>query len=433
MPPWLWLWAVVFALRLPPSWAHLWEASAGFVRTQESFTRVMRRYDEAYGQFEALRYPGLLLDWLPSVALALGLASALLPRLRAARVERVHGLKPAPPLPVLREIEAFVRSHHPRVELRANVLRGGTAIAYPAGWRRARVAVFGGLCKLWRADRAAAEAVLLHEVAHCRRGDFVVVGAGSPLRALLRWGALAYAALFLLPVAALAAVDIAHALARTETPGALASRLALRFVRLDAPSHLAIALGAALHLASALILPVLAIWLAELDADRYAAERQAGGEGVRRGLSHLRAGRSLSERVTALLSHPPSALRELLLRHPGARAASLALFPLASGARIGLLLLRAALIRVSLGEPVERVWAGTVTNARTALGTFAPDWTAMAVILLAWPLVARAWDHAFAGDGGTARRPPSAGYVVSAGLAAALAAWGWSQSWQFSR
>lgn len=46
-------------------------------------------------------------------------------------------------------------------------------------YRRSALAIFGGLARLWRADREAAGTILLHEIGHYRQGDPLAQGAGA--------------------------------------------------------------------------------------------------------------------------------------------------------------------------------------------------------------------------------------------------------------
>jgi Zn-dependent protease with chaperone function len=83
--------------------------------------------------------------------------------------------------PIIIEIEDFLREYGTNVEVRCNLARQDRLVrSYAVGRHRARLAVFGPFVSLWRRDRAVAEAVLLHQIAHYRAGDYRIVGRLSP-------------------------------------------------------------------------------------------------------------------------------------------------------------------------------------------------------------------------------------------------------------
>ena len=97
-------------------------------------------------------------------------------------------------------MQLFVGQHDPSIRLRATTRDDQMARIYPVSWRTARIAVFRPLPELWRRDREAAQAILLHEVAHRRHGDQLVVGLASPLVWLMRIWVPAFVVLALAPV-----------------------------------------------------------------------------------------------------------------------------------------------------------------------------------------------------------------------------------------
>jgi Zn-dependent protease with chaperone function len=151
----------------------------------------------------------MILSGLTCVIFAAGVIATLFPQLRGRVVERRLG----PALgeadddgAVLAEMQLFVCQHDPSIRLRATTRDDQVAEIYPVGWRAARIAVFRPLPELWRRDREAAQAVLLHEVAHRRHGDQLVVGLGSPMVWFMRIWVPVFVVLALAPVVVYAAL-----------------------------------------------------------------------------------------------------------------------------------------------------------------------------------------------------------------------------------
>lgn len=272
LPPWPLVWLAVLAVSAPATVAAA-TAQVAELGPAGSFGPDLA----ATTSFAVLR-AATLVTVLPVVVFLAGLVAVAAPQLRAAAVERRLELAAAD-RPVLREMAAFLDRHGAHVELRANLARPhGLARVYACGWRRARLAVFGPLVVLWRRDRAAAEAVLLHEVAHVRTGDHLLLGLGSPFVLLVRaWAVLAVGVLAAAPLAA------------GPTLGLLGVPAVLTLM---APVRL-------------LVLPVGALWAAELAADRYVAAC-GYGPALRRVLDGPRARRGPLRRALDLRRTRPA-------------------------------------------------------------------------------------------------------------------------------
>ena len=127
----------------------------------------------------------LIFDLVIYTVIVAGAVAALVPHLRGRWVEWRFKLA-SDDRPIMTDMQRFVSSYDPSISLRVTIRSDQMARIYPVGWRSARIAVFRPLPALWRRDREAAQAVLLHEVAHRRQADQLIVGLGSPFVMLMR-------------------------------------------------------------------------------------------------------------------------------------------------------------------------------------------------------------------------------------------------------
>ncbi|MEV5750656.1 hypothetical protein AB0L00_22780 [Actinoallomurus sp. NPDC052308] len=192
-PPWIWLFLIGYlAIGVPDSigaWHRQLADYSGHGSVSPALTSL--------ASFTLLKIFAAV-ELLPVAFLTAGVAGVALPAVRARWVERRSGLVPDD-RPVMAEMRRFVQAYAPGVELRATLRPGRLARVYPVGLRRARIAVFQPMAALWRRDRAAAQAVLLHEIAHVRQRDHLIVGLGSPFPWLVRVWAPAFLLAEILP------------------------------------------------------------------------------------------------------------------------------------------------------------------------------------------------------------------------------------------
>ncbi|WP_372670883.1 hypothetical protein [Amycolatopsis kentuckyensis] len=321
---------------------------------------------------DLLRVAGLV-DLVPAFVLLAAVVTVAGAGLRGRLVERRYRLGD-PRTPTLAAIAGYAKACLPGVEVRANPTRTDLlAFAYLRRPRRPRLAVFAPLVVLWRRDRVAAEAVVRHELAHCRQGDTLLAGATSPLAFVVRhwFGLFVWTAV--VPVGAVWFADVLDGAGQSGLP--IVTGLGLMLLT---------ALGSLL---AAVTLPVAGAWSAEIAADHVAGAAAA-----------TRLAAPKTRRVTARLTHPPMALRRLLL-DAGPRAtalAAIACYPVGWLVQLGWLLLAANTAWLQLGE------SGTAR----AIGLWAaagwPVWTAAALFLAVWPLLRRPWSRL------VSRRTPAA-------------------------
>jgi hypothetical protein len=239
--------------------------------------------------------------------------------------------------------------------------------------------------------RSAAQAVLLHEVAHIRTGDQLFLGLGSPFVALANLWLLLLTVFGVLPLAGFALVQY-------PTAQALSAQLLLLLTQVP----------------RVLLLPVGALWLAELAADRYVIDCGLRTELLRAlGTQDRQGGRYL--RALTHLSHPPRVLRRCALRSgPRRDVTLLASWPLLVLAQLLITLSSAIPASLLLGSPGQQVIEAAVRNSGAFLADSARLWGPAAVLLLIWPVVARPWTRWWAGR--TADRPsmPMPTYMTAA-------------------
>lgn len=365
-PPWLWVWLGGYLLATMPL------EISNFRRGYTSFGPGGVLTAGVGNGVVTVERLTLIFDLLIYAVILAGAVAAMFPHLRGRWVERRFKLA-SDDRSVMTEMQRFVGSHDPSISLRVTIRSDQMARIYPVGWRSARIAVFRPLPVLWRRDREAAQAILLHEVAHRRQGDQLIVGLGSPFVMLMRIWVPAYLLLVLIP--------------STVYLGFNGNALA--------PVVAVFSITQAVLVPTEIFLPVTALWLAELGADQMAAQA-LGPSAVREALLATAGSRaSLLARALALLSHPPRRLRLRLAAARPARTASLvAAWPVALA--VWLLVLPVALTvpaLLLLGFPADLTESSLRAATSTLLADGRPVVFATAVLLLAWPVLSYPWQR----------------------------------------
>jgi len=420
VPPWMWYWCVMFTLNLLAlfgTWYASYEVLSAYIQSVER----NRAIDPQAERLAFLLYPGFFTENLPGIALFLGLFTILFPRLRAVYIEGRNRLVSPPPIKPLAEIEEFVRLHAPGLEVKVNLKRPGRIWVYPNGYRRATVAVFSGFVLLWKSDREAAEAVLLHEIAHYRRGDALFMGPGSFLENTVKLTLLFYVLFVALPyilididqkiqlVASLQRIAEIGKSAGLETPPApsyiphLVTSVFLSFWGL-----LTTTAAFLVRTAASFILPVACMWAAELNADYFVANHLHYKEALLRELSKKNSNIGWWRWILFRLSHPPESLRRVFQRRNDSYAFSLMLliFPLAMFVRIAILHVMTLFAYLGIGtssaiagQTTDFTWQSYLQSlvdiTRLAITSNPFDWLLMAGLLLVWPVAVRPWERFF--------------------------------------
>ena len=434
-PPWLWAWVVLFLWSFPNLWA-TWQFSIGQIPLiRESTARLREQFPEAgYGRLEFLSYPAVLLDFLPSAALLLGLAAALFPSIRGRFVQKRYGVTELPRDDkrlgeTIREIEAFVQAHAPGLAVvwsRDLSLSG--PFVFPTGYRRSALAINPKFLLWWKQDPEAAKAVLLHEIGHYQRGDGAIIGVGSAFETVVRWALPAYLLLFVVPFLIQYVVSLSRpslGLAEAELLAQLPPAAQLTVAKMTAMQLLQGIASYLFWFASFLVLPVAAIWAAEFGADRFAADSQDSTAGIAK-IIGSDAPKSWRRRLLDGLTHPPARLRAWMLarRVPPALALLAVILPIAYLVRPLLLQGWAVLLLSAVQISPADIREMAIDNTLWYFHTLPKAWLLMAALLVLWPFIVRGWERLMTGEPGVSSRSSAPVYWLCAVPLLVLAAVG---------
>lgn len=350
-PPWLWIWIVLYLMQMPAiaSWPGRIELTEPQLSSNEvagsdedAFLNHLEKLAEAHRN--GLRWSHRVVTrgfviclFLAIYAPLLGITVFLMPRTRCRRIEQKYSLKSGAhyqAISSLADIQAFVDSRAPGVEVYANPARTGqTPFCYPSGFRSTRIAVFGNTIMLWCSDRTAAESMLLHELSHAQHGDALLVGPAGLLQRTFRLMAWASGLMLCVPNLVMLAIMlylILISMYQGEWLLALLGAVFLAFMLLAG-----VGIAVAIWFGLLFIFPIFwlsliaAVWSAEVSADFHALQGSSNPEGLLNALKRDAGKRRLWNRYLSLFTHPPRWLRLRLAKNPGAAMAfMLTLFPL---------------------------------------------------------------------------------------------------------
>jgi hypothetical protein len=377
VPPWFWVWVPVYLIGLPGRLRALVEQLDALQAARAPHVSWGRLLG-AYATF------GIGFQLLVAIAIGAGILLSFLPAIRAAHLERRFRLEPpgsvrSPALDaILEELHRLAPGLEPRVRL-ADASR--LAFVYPAGLRRRRIAIFGGVLVLWRRDPAAARAILVHETAHLGCGDALLVGVGAPLERLVAlWPWLAAGVLGLPLLWALGEIGLAALTGELVPAPAPPLVYPLRGVLFGGGSGIVL-------LAASLVVPVGLIWTLELAADRTTAQRLGDAVAYRRVIEQPRA-RGLLALLVARVAHPPAGLRRWCLERVANRRSHLVVLlvlPAAYLARFLLLAANALIAAPAAGRSLSGSLAVVTQGLSDYLAGLTWPFTAYAALALLWP------------------------------------------------
>lgn len=298
LPPWLWVWFAYYIYKLPALIELLKENLGSFLFSTEptyaSMTLVSR--------FKLLNAP----FWIPSIFLFLGVLTILFPHVRTHYVERKFKLtENYTKIPAIIEIEDFLKLHAPNLKIKTNLLSQSEEVfIYPIGYRKMGIAIFGKFVKSWRSDKESSQEILLHEIGHYRNGDALILGAGSFFEFVVKHSIGIIAFFFLIQIP-LVFIDLAE----STSHGILAAIMFFLYSLTD-PVVIFV------QTLAFFTLPIIGIWCAELNADRFmlASNTNFTGNSLKV-IGKLKKEKSFKQRLFAQITHPPISLRRWMAVH----------------------------------------------------------------------------------------------------------------------
>ena len=395
LPSWLWFWLIVYLLSLPTQISQFWLPMLGDVFSHNP------QPGETLIPFSFFFRVANFVELAPLFIVALGVLMVFIPRRRIKRIQQEYGLEDPPDVPAVSEISEFLSKHAPGLVIKANLLRSEQiAFIYPIGYRTSAIALFGGIVKLWRNDRQAAEAVLLHESAHYRQGDALVLGVGSFFVTLLNiWLPLVVVLVFLPMVFVWGYDAIRFVFSDADIiaiGGSIRHKTGQLFI-LFLPDLFLTSLSLLFWTASILILPIVGIWCAELNADRFVIDAHQSADGLMRGITTLSNTPSWKRWLLFRMSHPPNELRRWFAFQSNKSTGFvllLLLFPLTYIIKLVLVLGRAIAVYV-MYKPVSQMIPALMKNTGIYLKGITAIWLAMIILILLWPRIVKYWEWLF--------------------------------------
>lgn len=429
LPPWLWLWLMMYTFSLPGYFSIVQQNLNNFFFYQELPA------DLSGTNFAFLLRLAHIQEIIPLLAVFFGVLTIFSPQKNAARLERKYDLsEPNLVSPALREMAEFLHRYAPGIQIKATLHPANQlAFVYPVGYRKTGIAIFPSLIKLWRSDRSSAETILLHEVAHYRHGDALIVGAGNYFRVVVEHWFFLYLSLCLIPLV-LVLLDQTITFFQELTqlsqlgipllsllPSAIFHKITqLWFFLL--PGIFFQFLGLLFWMANIFMLPLIGIWCAEFNADRTAMEARESPDDLVQAIEKLHHQIHWWDWLLNRMTHPPNKMRQWMATYSKntiCLVLLLLVFPLTYLTKL-LAMIGRSLTVAPLGITVD-IGAGITTFFMTV----APTYLLMAILLLLWPLVSGYWERFFCRTKRTSNRGKYKVYFLSAAIVATLSVIGY--------
>lgn len=415
--PWLWFWLAAYIYSIPTIFQicllpYVTTIVAGDVKSaaRPFFTELSTRGVS-------------VVELVPYVIVLLGVVGLFFPKQRAARLERKYMLKDIA-LGQLPELRGFLECHAPKLNIKVNLAQMNEfALVYPTGYRSFAIAIFGPLALLWRRDPDAAKAVLLHEIAHYRSGDAHVQGTGTLFTTYLKsWFfifALSMILPFILNLLSVSADTLSKAIRIDLSISEVVLNLIIMIFTTFIPNLLHTSLAVFLATLSIIFLPLIGIWVAEMNADFYAIQILNDADAVQRALHYVGKRPSFFFWLLLRMTHPPEVLRKALLCIPNRNlilTIILLMMPLAFLSRLIIVLINVIVVMIGANDLSLHTIMVNLGPAMTSLSGF----LIFAVLsLLIWPWLAPIWQSIFTYKRETAvaqKRP----YLMASGVTMAL-------------
>ncbi len=410
LPSWLWFW-LIFYIYIFPLQVKYWKS-----------------YPKDLLYFHDLLTLSNIPELLPSLAVFLGVTTIFFPQPRAIWLERKFKLNKIdsvlPDLPertkqIALEIEDFLKFHAPGLQIKVDFhLFDLNSFLYASGYRKTSIALFGGILRLWRSDRKAAESILLHEIGHYRNGDALIIGAGSFFEWVLRYCLIIITFLYLIPTVLVTVYP--------EITSLYWGVITLKNLLLvTIPRLLLNFLWLLFWIIKAFIPPITGIWCAELNADRFMIKASDSPDAPAKALDRISEDVSIIRWLLSQVSHPPRWFRKWMANETE-KAESivvfLLLFPLAYFITLVEFLIRTLIISRGANRLTDTL--GGLANAGTYLQAVSIAWLFSAFFILLWPIIAVYWVRFFSGEVELSNWENYKQYVLSAGIVFCLFAVG---------
>lgn len=386
LPPWMWVWFIFYIYTLP-----------GLIRMlKENIESFLFSTDPAYtnltliSRFKLVNAPYLI----PSIFLILGSLSVLFPSMRTYYVEKKYKLTENYQLvPAIVEIEDFLKLHAPNLKIKTNLLSQRKEVfIYPIGYRKTGIAIFGKFIKSWRLNRENAQAMLLHEIGHFRNGDALVLGAGSLFEFTVKHSISVIAFFFLIQMV-LVFIDLTYF-----THDIIVVFVMFFLYLFTDPANI---LFQALAL---FILPIVGIWSAELNADKFMLSAINSTENSLKLLGRFKKEKSFKQWLLAQVTHPPNSLRRWMVVNSNEEKSVLLylfLYPIAHLFQLLMLIIYAStsyIIFFLFGKTNVQEFSGKLLNWIIIYkNTSSFAWLMFSFVIILWPILAVYWVRSFSG------------------------------------
>lgn len=415
LPPWLWCWLILNIYNFFDNQIFHWKA---FWDSFSSFTVIFESVPEL----------------VPPLALFFGVVIILFPKFRSIWFKHKYQLEDFetgfPKIPDMYknsalEIKDFLRSYEPKLQINVNFLRFNTdQCIYASGYHKASIALFSNILLLWRKDPEVAKAVLLHEIGHYRNGDASIIGAGNFLE-LTIGSSLAITLFFLIPfILSVTSQEITFIKSmigqenifisiffhKNSLSSSLINYELKQFFSNYIPFILFTTLMLLLNVINTLFMPIVGIWCAELNADRFMADASDSINISEKAVDSISKTVSISGRVKYLIFHPPKWLRKLMLKDTKQTKKYILLlliYPFADLFQLLIYKLQYLMIYVGANSFDSYEYLKTLASFRFPI---------YAVLILIWPFISVYWTRFFSGAIAHFDWKVYSQYVASAGI-----------------